>query len=99
MTVNETARLILEASTGMHGDIAKKLADAWAVEAERNNHPTMTRSERLSIWREAYRNEFCEAYSSARNNALGDGPVRKVFEDGFDRGWESAIAHMDKSAK
>lgn len=34
-TVNHTARLILEASTGMHGDIPKQLADAWTAMAEK----------------------------------------------------------------
>lgn len=33
--MNQTARLILEASTGMHGEIAKQLADAWTEIAEK----------------------------------------------------------------
>jgi hypothetical protein len=34
MNKEAMGRLILEASTGMHGDVAKQLVDAWAAQAE-----------------------------------------------------------------
>lgn len=39
MSKEAMGRLILEASTGMHGDVAKRLSDAWAVIAEQLRAP------------------------------------------------------------
>lgn len=36
MNKETTGRLILEASTGMHGDVAKRLAQAWTELAHEN---------------------------------------------------------------
>jgi len=63
-------RLILEASTGMHGDAAKQLADAWAVQA----HEAQLASEAL---------QNVHDYVRGKDSMYANGALRQFCEEGL----------------